>query len=156
MAGNLEVLEMRSALIAASLTVFPSIASAFDLEDLLAEANQACEVGGGNFSVEGPRAEDLELTGDETLEVVADEAMFYCSNSPNLYVGSGGSMMHVWADGKHFAWLVHDWEVMNQQGQPILVLFQDGGECGQPAKGCVTALAWDGAAFSPVPMSGSN
>ena len=135
----------------AAALMFPVAAGAQSLDDIIGAAASACEsYESGQFSVEGPRAAEIDLTGDGVPEVIADEAMFYCTSSESLYSGSGGSMLHAWVGGTHFEWLVEDWDVADQGGTPVLLLTLDGGECGAAAQSCTEALTWGDGEFVSV------
>jgi hypothetical protein len=137
--------------LAALVFLFPVAAGAQSLDEVIDEAASSCEsYNSGQFSVEGPTAAEIDLTGDGVPEVIADEAMFYCSSSASLYSGTGGSMLHAWVDGQRFDWLVKDWEVLDQGGTPVLLLRLSGGECSAAAQPCFEALTWGDGRFLSV------
>lgn len=113
----------------------------------------------------------VDLTGDDILDYVIDEAAFVCDGAASLYGGgSGGSQMEIYAgtaDGGATPVFGHgNFGVdIDRATSPVQVLLGVGGElCGQKItaqmsradyEGCRRPLAWDAArqTFDFAPLS---
>ncbi len=133
---------MRHVLIAAFACLLPMAAFA-DADAILAAAAQDCaEMDGGVFASEGA-VRQIDMTGDGTDDTIVDEALFTCSTAASLYGGSGGSMIHVFANGTESSFLVEGYETVRWADRLIVLLAVDGSSCNTiSANPCFEALTW--------------
>ena len=112
-------------------------------DTLLAEAAKACaELDGGVFASEGA-VRQIDLTGDGTEDTLVDEGLFTCSTAASLYGGSGGSLIHVFANGTESSFLVQGYETVRWADRLIVLLAVDGSSCNTiSADPCFEALTW--------------
>jgi hypothetical protein len=133
---------MRPILIAAFACLLPAAAFA-DADAILAEAAKACaEQDNGVFASEGA-VRQIDMTGDGTPDTVVDEALFTCTTAASLYGGSGGSMIHIFANGTESSFLVQGYETARWADRLIVLLAVDGSACNTiSANPCFEALTW--------------
>ena len=112
-------------------------------DTILAEAAKACaELDGGVFASEGA-VRQIDLTGDGTDDTLVDEGLFTCSTAASLYGGSGGSVIHVFANGTESSFLVQGYETVRWADRLIVLLAVDGSSCNTiSANPCFEALTW--------------
>jgi hypothetical protein len=112
-------------------------------DTILAEAAKACaELDGGVFASEGA-VRQIDLTGDGTDDTLVDEGLFTCSTAASLYGGSGGSVIHVFANGTESSFLVQGYETVRWADRLIVLLAVDGSSCNTiSADPCFEALTW--------------
>jgi hypothetical protein len=112
-------------------------------DTILAEAAKACaELDGGVFASEGA-VRQIDLTGDGTDDTLVDEGLFTCSTGASLYGGSGGSVIHVFANGTESSFLVQGYETVRWADRLIVLLAVDGSSCNTiSADPCFEALTW--------------
>ncbi len=112
-------------------------------DTILAEAAKACaELDGGVFASEGA-VRQIDLTGDGTDDTLVDEGLFTCSTAASLYGGSGGSLIHVFANGTESSFLVQGYETVRWADRLIVLLAVDGSSCNTiSANPCFEALTW--------------
>lgn len=141
---------MRYVLIAVLACLFPMTALA-DPDTILADAAKACaEQDNGVFASEGA-VRQIDMTGDGTEDTIVDEALFTCSTAASLYGGSGGSVIHVFANGTESSFLVQGYETVRWADRLIVLLAVDGSSCNTiSADPCFEALTWVGDRFVSV------
>ena len=120
-------------------------------DTILAEAAKACaDLDGGVFASEGA-VRQIDLTGDGTDDTLVDEGLFTCSTGASLYGGSGGSVIHVFANGTESSFLVQGYETVRWADRLIVLLAVDGSSCNTiSADPCFEALTWVGDRFVSV------
>ena len=73
------------------------------------------------------------MTGDGTDDTIVDEALFTCSTAASLYGGSGGSMIHVFANGTESSFLVQGYETARWADRLIVLLRATASAAASPA-----------------------
>jgi len=133
---------MRHLAIAAFASLLPLAAMA-DPDAILADAAKACaEQDNGVFASEGA-VRQIDLTGDDKPDTVVDEALFTCTTAASLYGGSGGSMIHIFANGTESSYLVEGYETARWANNLIVLLAHGGSACNTiGANACFEALTW--------------
>lgn len=133
---------MRHLAIAALACLVP-VAAMADPDAILAEAAKACaEQDNGVFASEGA-VRQIDMTGDGTEDTIVDEALFTCTTAASLYSGSGGSMIHIFANGTESSFLVQGYETVRWADVLIVLLAVDGTACNTiAANPCFEALTW--------------
>ena len=133
---------MRHILTAAFACLLPAAAFA-DADAILADAAKACaEMDGGVFASEGA-VRQIDMTGDGTPDTLVDEALFTCTTAASLYAGSGGSLIHIFANGTESSFLVQGYETVRWADVLIVLLAVDGTACNTiSADPCFEALTW--------------
>jgi hypothetical protein len=141
---------MRHLAIAALACLVP-VAAMADPDAILAEAAKACaEQDNGVFASEGA-VRQIDMTGDGTEDTIVDEALFTCTTAASLYSGSGGSMIHIFANGTESSFLVQGYETVRWANVLIILLAVDGSSCNTiSANPCFEALTWAGDRFLSV------
>ena len=133
---------MRHILIAALVCLLPAAAFA-DADAILAAAAKDCaEMDNGVFASEGA-VRQIDMTGDGAEDTIVDEGLFTCTTAASLYAGSGGSMIHIFANGTESSFLVQGYETVRWAGRLIVLLAVDGSSCNTiSANPCFEALTW--------------
>jgi hypothetical protein len=133
---------MRHILIAALVCLLPAAAFA-DADAILAAAAKDCaEMDNGVFASDGA-VRQIDMTGDGTEDTIVDEGLFTCTTAASLYAGSGGSMIHIFANGTESSFLVQGYETVRWAGRLIVLLAVDGSSCNTiSANPCFEALTW--------------
>ncbi len=83
-----------------------------------------------------------DFTGDGRPEEVVDASQFSCSTAASLWGGSGGAYLWVIVDGKEHEFLAHKWQVVDVDGQNVLLLAVHSSECSDTVGPCYRALVW--------------
>jgi hypothetical protein len=133
---------MRHILLAALVCLLPAAAFA-DADAILAAAAQDCaEMDNGVFASEGA-VRQIDMTGDGTEDTIVDEGLFTCTTAASLYAGSGGSVIHIFANGTESSFLVQGYETVRWADRLIVLLAVDGSSCNTiSADPCFEALTW--------------
>jgi len=133
---------MRHILLAALVCLLPAAAFA-DADAILAAAAQDCaEMDNGVFASEGA-VRQIDMTGDGTEDTIVDEGLFTCTTAASLYAGSGGSVIHIFANGTESSFLVQGYETARWADRLIVLLAVDGSACNTiSADPCFEALTW--------------
>lgn len=141
---------MRQSLIAALFCLLPAAAFA-DPDRILADAAAICaEQDNGVFAADGA-VQQIDVTGDGTPDTLVDEARFTCSTAASLFIGSGGSVIHVFANGTENMFFVQGFETVRWGDYLILLLAVSGSACNTAnADPCFEALTWAGDRFLSV------
>ena len=135
---------MRHSLTAAFAFAWLLPAAAFaDADAILADAARACaEQDNGVFASEGA-VRQIDMTGDGTDDTIVDEALFTCTTAASLFSGSGGSMIHILANGTQSSFLVQGYETVRWGDNLIVLLALGGTDCNTiNANPCFEALTW--------------
>ncbi len=133
---------MRNAAFAVLACLLPMSALA-DPDTILADAAKSCAgQDNGIFAAEGA-VRQIDMTGDGTDDTIVDEALFTCTTAASLYGGSGGSMIHIFANGTQSSFLVQGYETVRWGDVLIVLLAVDGSSCNTiSANPCFEALTW--------------
>jgi len=85
-----------------------------------------------------------DLNGDGVAETLVDTALFSCSSSASLFAANGGSMLHVLVGGRHYTWQTLRWELIDWQGDSVLLLALHGSHCnGYGYERCIEAIVFN-------------
>ena len=83
-----------------------------------------------------------DFTGDGRPDEIVDASQFSCSTSASLWGGSGGTYLWVLVDGKTHEFLAQKWQVVDVDGQKVLLLAVHSSECSDTIGPCYRALVW--------------
>ena len=135
---------MRATLLAlACIGVAAAADSRVAAQNLIDRARAECaSLDAGMFAVEPTALTEHDLTGDGVPETLVDSAGFACSTALTLWGGSGGNFLWVIVDGEVHEFLAHRWRVVDDHGQPVLLLAVHHAECGNSVGPCYRALVW--------------
>ncbi|MAT95437.1 MAG: hypothetical protein CME59_22950 [Halioglobus sp.] len=84
----------------------------------------------GSFKAGADYIVTLDLDGDGERDELLDESHFTCSSSASLFTPNGGYMLHAIVHGAVFSWQVNGWRIVDWGEDKVLLLAQDGTECG--------------------------
>ena len=84
---------------------------------------------GGKFNMTEQAITRHDFTGDGQPEEVVDASQFSCSTAASMWGGSGGTPLWVIVDGKAFEFLAQRWQVVDVDGQKVLLLAVHSSEC---------------------------
>ena len=97
---------------------------------------------GGQFNATEQTISLHDFTGDGRPEEVVDASQFSCSTSVSMWGGSGGTLLWVLVGGKQYEFLAHQWQVVDADGQKVLLLAVHSSECSDTIGPCYRALVW--------------
>ena len=128
----------------------PALAHA-DVKSILADATKLCaDQNNGTFAANGA-VKQIDLTGDGTADTLVDEALFTCTTAASLYGGSGGSLIHIFANGTQSDHLVQGWDTAKWNNSLLILLAVDGTNCNTiAAQTCYETLTWGKDSFLSV------
>ena len=104
--------------------------------------NQCASFESGKFYATEQAISLLDITGDGKPEEFVDGAQFSCSTALTLWGGTGGTYLWVIVDGKKYEFLAHGWQIVDFNGQKVLLLAVHSSECGDKIGPCYRALVW--------------
>ena len=111
--------------------------------DIIKKAQHECEsFNSGEFSSTQTTVTQLDITGDGYVEEIVDASQFSCSTALTLWGGTGGTLLWVIADQKIYEFLAHKWQVVDVDGQKVLLLAVHASECGDEIGPCYRAYVW--------------
>ena len=111
--------------------------------DLFQQAKLECgRFDEGQFSATDKAITMHDFTGDGRPEEVIDASQFSCSTAASMWGGSGGRLLWVLVDGKKHEFLAHKWQVVDVDGQKVLLLAVHSSECSDIVGPCYRALVW--------------
>jgi len=133
------------ALIAVMLYLLPGPVLADTAEDILAQARADCAaLDGGTLTTRREALREADLTGDGKPETIVDSRGFDCSTSAGYWSGTAGDLYWVVVGDADWMLQAQDWTVIDWNGQPILLQWLNGGDCGGVgSQNCAGALVWD-------------
>ena len=112
--------------------------------EIVQKANNECtQLDGGKFNATEQAITLHDLTGDGRPEEIIDASQFSCSTAASLWSGTGGTYLWLIVDGKTYEFLAHKWQVVDMDGQKVLLLAVHSSECGDTIGPCYRALVWD-------------
>lgn len=110
---------------------------------LLKKAESQCAgFEGGQFHMEDLAISTYDFTGDGQPEEIVDASQFACSTAASMWGGTGGTMLWVIVDEKPYEFLAHRWNVVDMNGQNVLLLAVHSSQCGDTIGPCYRALVW--------------
>lgn len=130
--------------LATLLALLAAPAGAQTAEAFLDQARADCaSLDKGEFFAAPDAVARIDLTGDNQPDAIVDTAKFICSTSASYWGGTAGTWLAIMADGQQIDLWAHGWQVIRWSGHPVLLLWQNGSECGGAgADPCVQALVW--------------
>jgi hypothetical protein len=105
--------------------------------------NECTKLDDGKFNATEQAITLYDLTGDGRPEEIIDASQFSCSTSASLWSGTGGTYLWLIVDGKTYEFLAHKWQVVDVDGQKVLLLAVHSSECSDTIGPCYRALVWD-------------
>lgn len=96
----------------------------------------------GTFSATERAITLQDVTGDGHPEEIVDASQFSCSTAASMWGGSGGTLLWVIVNGEKFEFLAHRWQVVDVDGQKVLLLAVHSSECSDTVGPCYRALVW--------------
>ena len=105
--------------------------------------NECTKLDDGKFNATDQAITLHDLTGDGRPEEIIDASQFPCSTAASLWGGTGGTYLWLIVDGKTYEFLAHKWQVVDVDGQNVLLLAVHSSECGDKIGSCYRALVWD-------------
>jgi hypothetical protein len=112
--------------------------------EIVQKAKRECaEIDGGKFNATEQAITLHDFTGDGRPEEIVDASQFSCSTAASLWSGTGGTYLWLIVDGKTYEFLAHKWQVVDVDGQNVLLLAVHSSECGDKIGSCYRALVWD-------------
>lgn len=136
---------MRPLFLAAAfaLVVSAAPAAADPVDDILAEARDACtSYENGTFDA-GDAVVEADLDGEAPPDRLVDESKFACSSAASMYCGTGGCMLHAVVGEERWSWQAEGWRLIDWGRSRILLIARDGGWCGGAgAQICFEAVTW--------------
>ena len=97
---------------------------------------------GGKFNATEQAITLHDFTGDGRPEQIVDASQFSCSTAASFWNGSGGTYLWVIVDEKTYEFLAHKWQVVDVDGQQVLLLAVHSFECSDTIGPCYRALVW--------------
>ena len=123
-----------------------TLATAEDLPaatEILAQAKSECaSFESGEFAATADAITSHDFTGDGNPETIVDASQFSCSTAASLWGGSGGTFLWVIVDGKAHEFLAQKWQIVDADGQQVLLLGVHSSECSDTIGPCYRALVW--------------
>ncbi len=111
--------------------------------EIVQKAKRECaEIDDGKFNATEQAITLHDFTGDGRPEEIVDASQFSCSTAASLWGGSGGTYLWLIVDGKTYEFLAHKWQVVDMDGQKVLLLAVHSSECGDTIGPCYRALVW--------------
>lgn len=111
--------------------------------EILQKAKSECaSFEGGEFNATEDAITSHDFTGDGHPEAIVDASQFSCSTAASMWGGSGGTFLWVIVDGKAYEFLAHKWQVVDVDGQKVLLLAVHSSECSDTIGPCYRALVW--------------
>ena len=111
--------------------------------DIVEGAKRECaSLEDGEFNATEQAITLHDFTGDGRPEEIVDASQFSCSTSASLWGGSGGTYLWVIVDGKKHEFLAQKWQVVDVDGQKVLLLAVHSSECSDTIGPCYRALVW--------------
>ena len=111
--------------------------------EIVQKAKRECaEIDDGKFNATEQAITLHDFTGDGRPEEIVDASQFSCSTAASLWGGSGGTYLWLIVDGKSYEFLAHKWQVVDMDGQKVLLLAVHSSECGDTIGPCYRALVW--------------
>ena len=83
-----------------------------------------------------------DFTGDGRPEEVVDASQFSCSSALTLWGGTGGTYLWVIVDNQAHEFLAHSWQIVDADGQKVLLLAVHSSECSYSIGPCYRAFVW--------------
>ena len=83
-----------------------------------------------------------DFTGDGRPEEVVDASQFSCSTALTLWGGTGGTYLWVIVDNQALEFLAHSWQIVDADGQKVLLLAVHSSECSDSIGPCYRAFVW--------------
>jgi len=83
-----------------------------------------------------------DFTGDGRPEEVVDASQFSCSTALTLWGGTGGTYLWVIVDNQALEFLAHSWQIVDDDGQKVLLLAVHSSECSDSIGPCYRAFVW--------------
>jgi hypothetical protein len=112
--------------------------------EIVHKAKRECaEIDDGKFNATEQAITLHDFTGDGRPEEIVDASQFSCSTAASLWSGTGGTYLWLIVDGKTYEFLAHKWQVVDVDGQNVLLLAVHSSECGDKIGSCYRALVWD-------------
>ena len=105
--------------------------------------NECTKLDDGEFNATEQAITLHDLTGDGRPEEIIDASQFSCSTAASLWGGTGGTYLWLIVDGKTYEFLAHKWQVVDVDGQNVLLLAVHSSECSDTIGPCYRALVWD-------------
>ena len=133
--------------IALIVTFIPCIASANERLPLATEivqnAQRDCnEFENGTFHSTEKTITLHDLTGDGRPDEIIDASQFSCSTALTMWGGTGGTYLWVVVDDKAYDFLAHRWQVVDVNGQKVLLLAVHSSQCSDVVGPCYRAFVW--------------
>jgi hypothetical protein len=104
--------------------------------------NECTKLDDGKFNATEQAITLHDFTGDGRPEEIIDASQFSCSTSASLWSGTGGTYLWLIVDGKTYEFLAHKWQVVDVDGQKVILLAVHSSECGDTIGPCYRALVW--------------
>ncbi|MGD8703661.1 MAG: hypothetical protein PVH26_14590 [Desulfosarcina sp.] len=105
--------------------------------------NDCIQLDDGKFNATEQAITLHDLTGDGRPEEIVDASQFSCSTVASLWGGTGGTYLWMIVDGKTYEFLAHKWQVVDVDGQKVILLAVHSSECSDTIGPCYRALVWD-------------
>jgi hypothetical protein len=105
--------------------------------------NECTKLDDGKFNATDQAITLHDLTGDGQPEEIVDASQFSCSTAASLWGGTGGTYLWIIVDGKTYEFLAHKWQVVDVDGQKVILLAVHSSECSDTIGPCYRALVWD-------------
>ena len=102
--------------------------------------NECTKLDDGKFNATEQAIALHDLTGDGRPEEIIDASQFSCSTAASLWSGTGGTYLWLIVDGKTYEFLAHKWQVVDMDGQKVLLLAVHSSECGDTIWHCYRSL----------------
>ena len=96
----------------------------------------------GTFSLSESAVTLNDITGDGNPEQIVDASQFACSTALTLWGGTGGTLLWIIVDQKVYEFLAHKWQIVNFDGQKVLLLAVHSSQCGDKIGPCYRAYIW--------------
>ena len=112
--------------------------------EIVQQANRECaEIDDGKFNATEQAITVHDFTGDGRPEEIVDASQFSCSTAASMWSGTGGTYLWFIVDGKTYEFLAHKWQVVDVDGQQVILLAVHSSECSDTIGPCYRALVWD-------------
>lgn len=83
-----------------------------------------------------------DITGDGRPEEFVDASQFSCSSALTLWGGTGGTYLWAIVEGKAYDFLAKRWQVVDVDGQAVLLLAVHSSQCSDDIGPCYRAYVW--------------